>query len=62
MKRRKLICPSGLCLAPLASHAHPTCKVYRIGVLSPFAGADIVWLQPRSPFVSAFLGGLRELG
>jgi putative ABC transport system substrate-binding protein len=37
-------------------------KVYRIGILGPFVGSDIIGPQPRSPFVSALLRGLRDLG
>lgn len=37
-------------------------KIYRVGILGPFVGSDIVGPEPRSPFVSALLRGLRELG
>ena len=45
-----------------AASAKSPRKIYRVGILGPFVGSDIVGPEPRSPFVSALLRGLRELG
>jgi ABC-type uncharacterized transport system substrate-binding protein len=48
---------------PHVAAAQPARKVYRIGILSTNSPtSDLVGPQPRSPFTSALLGGLRELG
>src|SRR5712692_7733429 len=53
----------GTLAAPRVARAQPARKVYRIGILSPiFMTSDMVGPQPRSPFVTALLRGLRELG
>ena len=62
MKRRTLIGAGGLWLAPLASHAQPARKVYRIGILTVGPTAATAGPQPQSQSTSALLRGLRELG
>ena len=56
----------GLALAtlavPRAARPQPARKLARIGILSIGMTSDIVGPQPRSPFTSALLRGLRELG
>ena len=48
---------------PHVAAAQPARKVYRIGILSTNSPtSDMVGPQPRSPFTSALLGGLRDLG
>src|SRR5947209_14020563 len=46
-----------LCVAPLAAVAQPPTRVYRIGALSGQSTTP-----GRSPFVEAFLEGMRALG
>ncbi len=46
----------GLLAAPLAAEAQRGGKVYRIGYLSEPVS------DPRSPYLGAFLGGMRTLG
>ena len=63
MKRRALISAGGLWLAPLASHAQPVRKAYRIGMLSVGANtAEMAGPTPTNPANAALLTGLRELG
>src|SRR5712691_9481809 len=52
----------GSLAVPRAARAQPARKVYRIGILGLGMTADMVGPQPRSPFVTALLRGLRELG
>ena len=53
----------GALAGPRAAPAQPAPKVYRIGYLSPVdITSRMVGPQPQSPFVNAFLRGLRELG
>ena len=65
MDRRAFI--GSLALATLAvprtARAQPVRKVYRIGILGSFTTtSEMVGPQPRNPFTSALLRGLRELG
>jgi putative ABC transport system substrate-binding protein len=64
MNRRAFI--GSLALATLAAarvaRAQPARKVYRIGVLSVLATADLAGPEPRSPFGTALLRGLAERG
>jgi putative ABC transport system substrate-binding protein len=63
MKRRSLIGAGGLWLTPLASHAQPARKVYRIGMLGVgAASAEMAGAKPAYPPSAALLAGLRELG
>jgi putative ABC transport system substrate-binding protein len=47
----------GLCVAPLVPEAQPPTPVYRIGALSGYGS-----IPGRSPFLVAFLEGMRALG
>jgi len=65
MDRRVFV--RSLALGPLAVPggilAQTARRTYRIGILShSFATAELVGPQPRSPYVRALLGGLRDLG
>jgi putative ABC transport system substrate-binding protein len=65
MNRRAFIV--GLVLGTLGAsrvaRPQPARKVYRIGMLSAFtATSEMVGPHPQSPFVSAFLHGMRDLG
>jgi len=63
MRRRAFLGAFGLLAAPLAVEAQQASKVYRVGMLSAFtATSEMVGPQPQSPFVSAFLHGMRDLG
>ena len=64
MDRRTFIRSSalGAIAVTRAAPAQSLRKIYRVGILGPFVGSDIVGPEPRSPFVSALLRGLRELG
>ncbi len=64
MDRRTFIRSSALWAIAVtrATLAQSPRKIYRVGILGPFVGSDIVGPEPRSPFVSALLRGLRELG
>ena len=62
MKRRTLISAGGLWLAPLLGIAQSVRKLYRIGILTVGATADLTGPAPRSPSTTAFLRGMRELG
>jgi len=48
--------------APIVVEAQQAGKVYRIGVLSSGAPADVAGPEPGSPIFRGFLQGLRELG
>ena len=53
----------GTLAVPRAARAQPARKVYRIGILgSLMTTSGMVGPQPRYPFTSALLRGLRELG
>jgi putative ABC transport system substrate-binding protein len=52
----------GVFAVPRLTRAQPARKVFRIGVLGVGETADYVGPQPRSPFITALLRGLGELG
>jgi putative ABC transport system substrate-binding protein len=53
----------GTVAMPRSARAQPARKVYRIGILGNVTmTSDLVGPQPRNPFTSALLRGLRELG
>jgi len=62
--RRCLIGTAATCMliSPLVGHTQPTRKLHRIGILGNFVEADATGPQPRNPYTSAFLRGMRELG
>ncbi len=62
MKRRTLIGAGGLWITPVASHAQPARKVWRIGILTVGPTAAAAGALPRSQSAAALLRGLRELG
>ena len=62
IRRRWLIGAGGLWITPVASHAQPARKVWRIGILTVGPTAAAAGAQPRSQSVAALLRGLRELG
>jgi len=62
MKRRTLLGAGALWVWPLASHAQPARKVYRIGVVTIGPAANAAGAEPQSRSVAALLRGLRELG
>lgn len=65
MDRRRLLgsVTTSLLIAPLAGHAQPARKPYRIGLLSVgYTAADMAGPRPRASVVDALLRGLSELG
>ncbi len=62
IKRRWLIGAGALCVAPLASQAQPSPKLYRIGILTVGPTAAAAGAQPQSRSAAELLRGLRELG
>lgn len=62
MKRRSLIGTGALWLTGQAAFGQPARKVYRVGVLTSFTGADYAGPQPTNANAKALLRGLSEHG
>jgi len=64
MERRAFVCSLvlGILAWPRVAASQPASKIYRIGILGVGVGSEYVGAQPRSPFTTALLRGLRERG
>jgi putative ABC transport system substrate-binding protein len=64
MRRRELIAQiAGATVWPLAAHAQPTARIYRVGFVFPNATlADMAGPHPANRYAAAFVQALRGLG
>jgi hypothetical protein len=63
MRRRGFLAALGAATSPLAAHAQPAARIYRVGFVFPNAPlADLAGPNPANRYAAAFVQALRGLG